>query len=176
MLSILLSVIILVAAKWKFSPQLFSVPVSLNTGETALITGSLPDRAWLGNPVDLTMKFQFTTRIEANQAQIRAEIVIPDVGVSPNGQITLRVDPAQPVSLSWEIKPERVGYIDGTLWVNSSTTGGAPQAVLAKRFQIQAIAILGISAVWMGRIGWGFLVIGVFYLIAFSARQSRSKG
>lgn len=173
--AILMGAVLLVAGNWKFPSSTFSVPVVLTSGEPALVTGSLPSRGWSGEPADLTMRFQFTSPIQENQAQIRAEVVMPDAAITPQGQTSLLMDPSEPVNLRWQITPNRKGDLEGTLWVNSSTNGVEPQAVLAKRFQIHSMMILGISAAWIRRIGWGLLIIGIFYVIAFSSRRSRSK-
>lgn len=173
--AVLIGAIILAVGSWKFPSAPFSVPVVLTTGEPALVTGYLPSKAWLGDPVNLTMTFQFTSTIAKNKAQVRAEVVMPDTTITPTGQISLLMDPSQPVNIRWQITPERKGDLDGTLWVNSSTSDGEPQAVLAKRFQIQSISILDISAAWIRRIGLGFLTIGVFLMIAFTSRLSKSR-
>jgi hypothetical protein len=172
---VLIGAILLAAGYWKFPVTPFSVPVKLISGETAVISGTLPSNAWVGSQADLQVMFQFTSPVKGNKAQIRAEIVMPYVTTVPGGQLTLNTDPAETTRLAWEITPNEKGDLDGTLWINCAVDGGEMQAVLARRFQLHALAFLGISAPWIRRIGLGFLILGTFYLAAFAGRQSRAR-
>jgi hypothetical protein len=173
--ALILAGIALVTGYWKFPGIPFSVPVKLSSGETALVSGSVPVTAWQGENTELKMTFQFTSPVPAGKTQLQAKIVMPDVTINPAGQLSLILDPSEAMVLKWTMVPQKTGDLEGTLWVSSAVGGGTLQAVLARRFQIHAVSVLGISATWIRRIGLGFLFLGVFYLSAFANRSKRAK-
>jgi len=114
----------------------------------------------------------FTLPQPVTKGRLRAEIVFPSAEVTPPGQVSFAFDPASPVELSWGIKPLAAGKLDGTIWVNASLDGSTPQAVLARSFQMDSRTILGVSALWIRRIGFGFFIAAIFSGSRFSPQTS----
>lgn len=166
----------LITGSWKFQQNSFVVPVKLNNGEAATIEGKVPSTAWAGENEAVTIRMVFPSPQPSKNGRLHAEIVLPSTEVTPPGQISLAFDPASPVELSWSIKPLSAGKLDGTIWVNASLDGSIPQAVLAKSFQIDTRTLLGVSALWIRRIGFGFFLAAIFLAAAFIRKPALSQG
>jgi hypothetical protein len=166
----------LVTGFWKFQQYSFVVPVKLSTGEAATIEGKVPSTAWAGENAAVTIRMVFSSPQHAKSGRLNSEIVLPSTEVTPPGQISLAFDPASPVELSWSIKPLSAGKLDGTIWVNASLDGSIPQAVLARSFQIDSRTLLGVSALWIRRIGLGFFLAALFLAAAFLRTPGLSQG
>ena len=165
----------LITGSWKYKQNSFVVPVKLNTGEEATIEGKVPSAAWAGENAAVTIRIIFTSPQPVTKGRLRAEIVFPSAEVTPPGQVSFAFDPASPVELSWGIKPLAAGKLDGTIWVNASLDGSTPQAVLARSFQMDSRTILGVSALWIRRIGFGFFIAAIFLAAAFLRRPALSQ-
>ena len=166
----------LVTGFWKFQQSSFVVPVKLSTGEAATIEGKVPSTAWAGEDAVLTIRLVFNSPPPEKKGRLRAEIVLPSAEVTPPGQVSFAFDSASPVELSWRIKPLSAGKLEGTIWVNASLDGSFPQAVLARSFQLDSRTVMGVSALWIRRIGLGFFLAALFLAAAFLRTPGLNQG
>lgn len=161
---------------WKFASIPFEVPVVLPSGEQATISGDVPSSAWAGDNSALSIKFKFEAPVQSAEAHLSADIEMADAEISPKGVISLTFNPENNLDLTWQIKPLIPRTLKGTLWIYASPDNTPLQAILARSIQIKAVNFLGVTAVWYRRLGLGFLLVGIFMVIAFTKRGSKSTG
>ncbi len=169
-------VVCLVIGFWKFARVPFEVPVVLRLGEQATLSGEVPSRAWVGDQSALKIKFKIDSPIQSTEAHLSADIEMADAEISPKGVISFTFNPENNLDLTWQIIPHVPRTLDGTLWIYASPDKAPLQAILARSIQIKAVNLLGVTAVWYRRLGLGFLVLGIFLVIAFTKKGSKSTG
>ena len=162
----------------RFKSIPFDVPVTLSSGQSAIVSGQLPAKAWVGVPFTIDLTFKLTSKNEGSGGRLRMAIEIRDVSILPAGEVSLAFDPSNEVDLSWKATPLTVGNRIGTLWVYAGLSPLPENAILARDLKINAVTLLGISAAWYRRIGIGLLAVGAFLILAFSrlaAKKTRMQ-
>ncbi len=167
--------ICLVIGFWPFKQVPFSVPVKLSSGQQAVISGSLPARAWVGEEFTLNLSFKLDSPADTSSGHLRAAVDLSHAKLSPQGDVSLTFDPAGPVKLAWKVTPESAGTLRGTLWVYAGVNELPITALLARDFQVSAITFLGVTARWYRWAAIGFIAAGVFFILAFSRLSAGSK-
>ena len=169
-----LGLICLGVGMWPFKLVSFEVPVTLGSGQTAIVSGRLPATAWVEDPFKIDLTFKLTSKVEGTEGHLRTAVEIHNAGVLPSGEVSLAFDPAAEVNLSWKATPLTSGNLKGTLWVYAGLSSQSEQAVLARDLKINSVDFLGVSAAWYRRIGIGFLAGGLFLILAFSTSSRRT--
>lgn len=95
----------------------------------------------------------------------QARLELPAILHTPMGEVSQGLSPGRPVLFIWDLRPNRAGNANGTVWLHLSfipLAGGATlrQVLTAQRIDIRVIDLLGLSGPWARALGSAGVVVG----------------
>jgi len=100
----------------------------------------------------------------------QARLELPVIPHTPMGEVSQGVFPGRPVLFIWDLRPQRAGDANGTVWLHLSFVplAGGPtlrQVLTAQRIQIRVINLLGLSGPWARALGSAGVVVGAVLVL-----------
>ena len=94
-----------------------------------------------------------------------ARLELPGITHTPTGEVSQGFFGDRLVMFIWDLRPNRAGEADGTVWLHLSfiTAAGEPalrQVLTAQRIEIRVIDFLGLSGPWARALGSAGVVVG----------------
>jgi hypothetical protein len=102
---------------------------------------------------------------EASSVLAEARLELSDILHTPMGEVSQGLLPGRPAIFVWELRPNRAGDANGTVWLHLRfipVAGGSAlrQVLTAQRIEIRVIEFLGLSGPWARALGSAGVVVG----------------
>lgn len=165
LLLIFLATVGLIFTAFPVQNQTATIPFSLEDGlrgELILVT---PEWLKVGELSKVALHISFDPDQQAFVDQPRMEIVSRlEFGMleySPKGESKVLINPAKPLTMLWNLRPDKAMEYPGELWLLCQSQSGNSELILAREVVLQARTILGMSCSVFRWIAASVLVAGV---------------
>lgn len=162
----LLAIICFLAGTIKFSSGVQNIDVQFKNGDKAALQLTIPEKAWVGEKITAKVKFQIASPVKATTATLLLKLEIEGTEIEPRGITQITFNPEYLEEVQYTIQPQEKGLLTGSLWVYAGEGDNSPEALLAKSISIKSVSFLGIAPSWWRTMGFGFLLLALFFFFA----------